>query len=212
MTQVEDSTFTGSTLTSELDSTYAAGSGATGTLVGYARVSTTDQVLDRQTDALRDAGCSKVFTDHGVSGAKATRPGLDEALAYLRPGDALVVVSLDRLGRSTRHLLELVEHLDGENVSLRILSLGLDTATPTGRLILTILAALAEMERELLRERTRDGLAAARARGRVGGRRRALSPEQRVLVREWASEGRSQSETARLLGVGRATVQRALAE
>lgn len=190
----------------DLDTMYAAGC-----LVGYARVSRDDQVLDRQIDALTQAGCTKVFTDHGVSGARASRPGLDECLAYLRPGDTLVVQALDRLGRTTRHLLDLAEVLLDRDIGLRILTLGIDTRTPAGRVVLTVMAALAEMERSLLIERTTDGIAAARARGRVGGRRHSLDAEQRAHVRELHDAGRSQAEIARLLGTSRATVQRALA-
>ena len=180
-------------------------------LVGYARVSRADQVLDRQVDALTAAGCGRVFRDHGISGAvSASRPGLDECLAYLRAGDTLVVAELSRLGRNTRNLLNLVEQLDERGVSLRILNLGLDTSTPTGRLILTILAAVSAMERDLLIERTLDGLAAARARGRRGGRPRALSDEQVALVREWHADGRSQVAIARLLSTSPRTVARAL--
>lgn len=190
----------------EGDTTVSAGG-----VVGYARVSRPDQSLDRQRDALTGAGCDRVFTDHGVSGAATTRPGLDALLAYVRPGDTIVVQALDRLGRTTRHLLELVEDLTGRGIGLRILTLGVDTRTPAGQLVLTVMAALAQMERDILRERTMDGLAAAKARGRVGGRPSSLSTEQAGVVRVWAAEGKSQVEIARLLGTSPRSVGRVLA-
>jgi DNA invertase Pin-like site-specific DNA recombinase len=168
-------------------------------------------VLDRQLDALNDAGCVKIFTDQGVSGVRAVRPGLTEALAYLRPGDRLAVTSLDRLGRRTTDLLALVEDLDARGIGLNVLSLGMDTSTPGGRLILTVLAALSQMERDLLAERTKEGLEAARARGRVGGRPAALTPEQVAHVREQVAAGKPQAEVARILGVSARTVRRAVA-
>ncbi|MDP3953190.1 recombinase family protein [Microbacterium sp.] len=185
-------------------------SAGSGTLVGYARVSTADQVIDRQLDALAEAGCSKIFTDHGVSGTRATRPGLADALGYLRPGDTLVVQSLDRLGRRTADLLQLVESLEGRGVAFRILNLGLDTATPSGRLVLVVMAALAEMEREVLAERVRDGLAAARARGRRGGRPASLTAEQVEHLCVLAEGGHSAAAIARILGTSDRTVRRHL--
>jgi DNA invertase Pin-like site-specific DNA recombinase len=179
-----------------------------GSPIGYARVSRPDQVLDRQIDALREVGCARVFEDQGVSGIRAQRPGLDACLGYLRHGDTLVVQSLDRLGRRTSELLRLVETLAERGVSLRILNLGIDTGTPAGQLVLTIMAALAQMEREVLAERTRDGLAAARARGRVGGRRPSLTEEQVGLARQLHRDGESAMSIARLLRVSDRTVRR----
>ena len=187
----------------------SAGSGA---LIGYARVSRVDQLIDRQVDALGEVGCTRVFTDHGVSGAKATRPGLTDALAYLRPGDTLVVQSLDRLGRRTSDLLKLIEELDEREVAFRVLNLGLDTSTPGGRLIVTVMAALAQMERDVLAERTRDGLAAARARGRRGGRPPSLTAEQVEHLRSLAEQGQSAASIARILGTSDRTVRRHLAK
>ena len=182
-----------------------------GSLVGYARVSTSDQVLDRQTDALEEVGCNRIFTDHGVSGTIASRPGLDACLDYVRPGDTLVVHSLDRLGRRTSELLRLVDDLAGRGISLRILTLGIDTSTPTGRAMISFMAALAQMERDVLAERTIQGLAAARARGRVGGRPRSLSEEQVRVAADWREGGRSWTEIARLLGTSERTVRRRVA-
>ena len=138
-------------------------------LIGYARVSTSDQRLDLQQDALRGVGCERIFTDT-ASGAKAGRPGLAAALDTCREGDILVVWKLDRLGRSLSHLVEVVQVLAERNVSFRSLQEQLDTTTSGGKLIFHLFASLAEFERDVIRERTNDGLAAARARGRKGGR------------------------------------------
>ena len=140
-------------------------------LVGYARVSTTDQNLDLQKDALRAAGCERLFTDM-ASGAKAERPGLAQALRECRPGDTLVVWKLDRLGRSLPHLVETVRELLEREVGFKSLQESIDTTTSGGKLIFHLFASLAEFERDLIRERTNAGLAAARARGRRGGRPR----------------------------------------
>jgi DNA invertase Pin-like site-specific DNA recombinase len=142
--------------------------------IGYARVSTTEQNLELQLDALAKAGCDRIFEDQ-ASGAKMARPGLDQALSHLREGDALVIWKLDRLGRTIRGLIELVGELRDRGIGFRSLTEGFDTSTPGGRLIFHIFAALAEMERDLIRERTQAGLAAARARGRNGGRKPKLS-------------------------------------
>lgn len=137
--------------------------------IGYARVSTTDQNLDLQIDSLSQEGCSKIFSEKISSSKK--RPEFDKCLEYLRSGDTLVVWKLDRLGRTTKKLLELVDELRDNNIHLQIITLGVDTATPAGRLFFTVMAGLAEMERELIRERTQAGLKAARARGKKGGRK-----------------------------------------
>ena len=136
-------------------------------LIGYARVSTLDQNLDLQLDALTTAGCEQIFSDK-MSGAK-TRPGLDEALAFLRPGDALVVWKLDRLGRRTVKLIQLIEALKARGIGFKSLSNAIDTTTPEGMFIYRISSSFAELERDLARERTMAGLQAARARGRKGG-------------------------------------------
>jgi len=146
-------------------------------LLGYARVSTDDQRLDMQFDALGRAACAQVYYDHGVSGAKAARPGLDEALAALREGDTLVVYKMDRLGRSVLHLADLLTRLDKDGVHFCSLTEGINTATPGGKLVFHIFAAIAEFHRDLIRENTRNGLAAARARGARLGRPPKLSLE-----------------------------------
>lgn len=179
-------------------------------LIGYGRVSTVDQNPELQIDALGAVGCSRIFTDY-VSGAKTSRPELDRALDHLRPGDTLVVWKLDRLGRSLPHLVETVKSLAERNVGFRSLQDPVDTTTPGGRLVFHIFAALAEFERDLIRERTHAGLAAARARGRVGGRKRALTPAQVEMARELlADRQRDVASVAATFGVNRATLYRAL--
>ena len=137
-------------------------------LIGYARVSTHDQNLDLQKDALQAAGCEKIFVDER-SGAVATRPGLQHAMDALREGDVLVVWRLDRLGRSLRNLIELVGQLDETKIGFRSLQEAMDTSTSGGKLIFHVFGALAEFERNLIRDRTQAGLSAARARGKTGG-------------------------------------------
>src|SRR4051794_38726481 len=151
-------------------------------LIGYARVSTGDQTLDLQTDALNAAGCDRVFTDI-LSGVKAERPGLAEAIDYVRAGDTLVVWRLDRLGRSLPHLIETVTQLETKGIGFRSLTEQIDTTTPGGKLIFHIFGSLAEFERDLIRERTHAGLASARARGRVGGRPKKLTEKQLALAK-----------------------------
>ena len=150
-------------------------------LIGYARVSTHDQNLDLQQDSLYAAGCEKIFVDE-LSGAKAARPGLQQAMDSLREGDVLVVWRLDRLGRSLRNLLELVEKLKERKVGFRSIQESMDTSTSGGNLIFQVFGALAEFERNIIRDRTNAGLAAARARGRTGGRPKKLDEHQRELV------------------------------
>lgn len=181
-------------------------------LVGYARVSTQDQNADLQEDALSGAGCEKVFTDK-ASGAQADRPQLEAALSYLREGDVLVVWRLDRLGRSLKHLITVVSDLEDRDVGFRSLTESIDTTTSAGKLIFHVFAALAEFERDLIRERTKSGLEAARARGRKGGRKPSLSPKKIEVARKMYADGDSTvAEIARVLGVSRATIYRHLGD
>ncbi|WP_036405296.1 recombinase family protein [Microbispora rosea] len=179
-------------------------------LLGYARVSTPEQDLALQLDALDAAGCYKVFRDI-ASGAKTARPDLDNLLDQIRPGDTLVVWKLDRLGRSMQHLIDTVEMLRERGVHFRSLTEGIDTSTPTGKLVFHIFAALAEFERARIIERTEAGLAAARARGRHGGRRKSLTQRQVLtLYRMYDSREHTVAEIAETLGTSRATVYREL--
>jgi DNA invertase Pin-like site-specific DNA recombinase len=149
--------------------------------IGYARVSTHEQNLDLQKDALKRVGCKKIFVDK-VSGVAAARPGLDEILSYLREGDTIVVWRLDRLGRSLRDLIDLVGKLEERNIGFQSLQEAIDTTSSGGKLVFHIFGAMAEFERNLIQERTKAGLAAARARGKKGGRPKALNDQQRKLV------------------------------
>jgi DNA invertase Pin-like site-specific DNA recombinase len=179
-------------------------------LIGYARVSTRDQKPHLQMDALREAGCERLF-EETASGAQRDRPGLKAALAFMRPGDTLVVWKLDRLARSTRQLLATVEHLAERDIGLKILTQNMDTTSAGGRLIFTVFSAIAEFEREVIRERTRAGLDAARARGRKGGRPRALSEKDLKQARALLADPEiTVEDVARRLGVGPSTLYRYL--
>jgi DNA invertase Pin-like site-specific DNA recombinase len=178
-------------------------------LIGYARVSTEDQNLDLQLDALKMAGCYQVCTDR-MSGATKVRPGLEDAFKYLRPGDTLVVWKLDRLGRTVKGLVDLVEELQAKGIMFRSLTDGIDTSTPAGRFFFHVMSALAQMERELIRERTQAGLAAARARGRLGGRKKVMDESKLSMAKRLLDAGESPSTVAKALGVGRATLYRAI--
>ena len=179
--------------------------------VGYARVSTGEQTLDLQLDALRQAGCGKLFTET-ASGAKAERPVLNDVLGYLRTGDTLVVWRLDRLGRSLKHLIETVAQLAERGIGFKSLGEQIDTTTSGGKLVFHVFGALAEFERDLIRERTHAGLAAARARGRKGGRPKALTdPKKVALAQALYDDGRHDVATiCRTLGISRATLYRYL--
>jgi DNA invertase Pin-like site-specific DNA recombinase len=174
-------------------------------LIGYARVSTEDQNLDLQRDALTKAGCERIYDDR-LSGAKAQRPGLTRALDQLRAGDTLVVWRLDRLGRSLKDLIARAEQLKEMQVGLTSLQESIDTSTSGGQLIFHMFGALAEFERNLIRERTNAGLAAARARGRLGGRPPKLSAKQRDhAVALYNSKTHTVAEICQLMGIGRQT-------
>jgi DNA invertase Pin-like site-specific DNA recombinase len=178
--------------------------------IGYARISTGEQTLDLQLDALENDGCEKVFTET-ASGAQAARPRLQEAIAYARPGDTLVVWRLDRLGRSLGHLIETVTALADRGIGFRSLTEQIDTTTSGGKLIFHVFGALAEFERDLIRERTHAGLAAARARGRTGGRPKKLDPKKLALARRLYQDGETDIGTiCQTLGISRATLYRAL--
>lgn len=172
--------------------------------IGYARVSTDDQRMDLQRDALTAAGCEKVFTDT-ASGAKAARSGLDEALSYARKGDVLVVWRLDRLGRSLPELVKIVGELEAAGVGFESVTERIETSSAAGRLVFHVFAALAEFERRLIVERTHAGLAAARARGRKGGRP-ALPAEKVAAIQAMAAGKRSVSEICKALKIGRSTL------
>jgi DNA invertase Pin-like site-specific DNA recombinase len=180
-------------------------------LIGYARVSTADQKLDLQNDALTKAGCERIFTDT-ASGANAARTGLEQALAFARQGDTLVVWKLDRLGRSLRHLVETLADLRGRGVGFRSLQESLDTTTSGGKLVFHVFAALAEFERDLIRERTQAGLQAARARGRKGGRPRSLNATKLAQARSLHKDpANTIAAICATLGISRATFWRHLA-
>jgi DNA invertase Pin-like site-specific DNA recombinase len=175
-------------------------------LIGYARVSTDDQHLDLQNDALMAAGCERVYRDK-ASGAKAERPGLKRAFEDLRAGDTLVVWRLDRLGRSLKDLIGRAEDLEQRGAGLKSLHEAIDTNSSGGRLVFHLFGALAEFERNLVRERTQAGLAAARSRGRLGGRRKRLDREQRRHVVElYRSHQHTVKEICSLMGISKPTL------
>jgi DNA invertase Pin-like site-specific DNA recombinase len=177
-------------------------------LIGYARVSTLDQTLALQQDALTAAGCQEVYTDT-ASGAVTDRPGLTQVLSHLRSGDTLVVWRLDRLGRSLPHLIETVTSLIRRGVGFRSLQEQIDTTTSGGKLVFHVFGTLAEFERDLIRERTHAGLAAARARGRLFGRPKVLSPRKVEQLRTLAADERTTvGEICQTLGISRATFYR----
>lgn len=181
-------------------------------LIGYARVSTDDQNLDLQRDALEKAGCEKIYTDQ-QSGASTERLGLSGVLEIARAGDTLVVWRLDRLGRSLKHLIHLVEKLEQQGIGLRSLQENIDTTTSGGRLVFHLFGALAEFERNLIRERTQAGLSAARARGRQGGRPKLLDPKKRELaLRLYKERQHSIAEICKIMGISKSTLYNYLAE
>lgn len=177
-------------------------------IYGYARVSTGDQTTDLQKDALVKAGCDRIFTDV-ASGARAHRPELDHMLDLLREGDTVVVWKLDRLGRSMQNLVDLMTTFDERGVQFRSLTESIDTSTPGGTLVFNIFGSLAQFERDLIRERTRAGLEAARARGRKGGRPAKLDEKQiREVRRLYGSRTVTVDQIAAMMNVGRSTIYR----
>lgn len=177
-------------------------------ILGYARVSTDDQSLDSQTDALQAAGAGRIFADR-ISGSLRARPQLDRLLDQLRPGDVVTVTKYDRLARSLKDLLDIVDQVEKRGAGFRSLAEDIDTTTPAGRLVFHVFASIAQFERERIAERTREGLQAARSRGRIGGRPPALTAAQKAEARRMRDEeGRSIAEIARLFKVSQQTVRR----
>jgi DNA invertase Pin-like site-specific DNA recombinase len=175
--------------------------------IGYARVSTDDQNLTLQVDALKKAGCESLFTDK-VSGTRTDRAGLTEAMSHLRKGDALVVWKLDRLGRTVKGLVDLVGELENREIQFKSLTDGIDTSTPAGRFFFHVMASLAQMERELVVERTRAGLVAARKLGRVGGRKRSMTDTKLKSAKKLLANGTPPRDVAQSLGVSVPTLYR----
>ena len=176
--------------------------------IGYARVSTQDQNAQLQVDALRQADCEKIYIDH-ASGAKTNRPELTKALDQLRKGDTLTVWKLDRLGRSLKHLIEVIQTIDSQGVAFHSLTEGMDTSTPGGKLIFHVFGALGEFERDLIRERTQAGLNAARARGRVGGRKEKLTEKQvKTLMNMYDSKHHTTKEIRDTFKISQPTLYR----
>ncbi|CEG55954.1 recombinase family protein [Legionella fallonii] len=179
-------------------------------LIGYARVSTDDQNLDLQHDALKKAGCEKFYTDQ-MTGSKINRPGLEAAIEFARNGDVIVVWRLDRLSRSLKDLIEMVSLLDSRKIGLKSLHESIDTSSISGKLIFHIFGALAEFERNLIRERTHAGLQAARARGRKGGRPKKLSTDKAQLVIQlYEGKQHSINQICKLIGISKPTLYKYL--
>lgn len=180
--------------------------------LGYARVSTDDQATEAQLDALKKAGCERVFEEH-ASGGRWDRPELHRMLDQLRTGDVVVVWKLDRLSRSLKDLLSIMEKIDAAGAGFRSLTEAIDTTTPAGRMMMQMVGVFAEFEREMIRERTRAGLERARKKGRHPGRKPKLSDGQRREIRDLVTSGKhSEAEAARLFGVHRSTVSRVMRE
>ena len=175
--------------------------------IGYARISRSEQSADLQHDALLAAGCVRIFTDE-MSGARADRPGLKQALDYVREGDTLCAWRLDRIGRSVVHLIEVVAELEFRGVALQSLNEQIDTSSPSGKLVFHVFSAIAEFERNLIRERVTAGLEAARKRGRIGGRRRVVDTAKARSIRAMRSQGMTTSEILESAQISRATLFR----
>lgn len=180
-------------------------------LIGYARVSTEEQNLELQLQALKDAGCDRIFSDK-KSGAQKVRKGLEEALSHVRHGDTLVVWKLDRLGRTVKQLVDLVSELESKGINFKSLTNGIDTTSSAGRFFFHIMASLAQMERELISERTKAGLAAGKRLGRMGGRRRVMTDGKIRSAQKLLKTGMLPREVADDLGVSLATLYRWIPE
>jgi DNA invertase Pin-like site-specific DNA recombinase len=179
--------------------------------IGYARVSTRGQNDDSQVDELKAYGVDKLFVDHGISGKHAARPELDKALAYLRDGDVFVITRMSRAMRSLKHMIDLAEQLRERNIGLVVLKQDIDTTSAQGRLVFHIFAAMDEFQRELIVEGTREGLAAAKARGKLGGRKPSYTKHQAQTARDLHAKGElTAEEIGCVIGVSRATVYRML--
>lgn len=175
--------------------------------IGYARVSSQEQNLDLQIDALKKAGSERIFTDK-VSGISKEKPGLKEALSFLRDGDSLAVWKLDRLGRNLKGLIQLIEDLEKQGVNFQSITDGINTSTPAGKFFFHVMGSLSQMERELLIERTKAGLEAARKRGRTGGRKRKMTDSKLETAKKLLKEEVSPKEVAEILGVSIPTLYR----
>ncbi|WP_442765604.1 recombinase family protein [Sulfurospirillum cavolei] len=176
-------------------------------LIGYARISTVDQNLALQKEALKKAGCERIYEDE-MSGTKDNRRGLNKALEMLRENDTLVVWKLDRLGRSVKSLIELVSDLNAKNINFKSLTDSIDTSTPSGRFFFNVMASLAQMERELIVERTTAGLAVAKKKGKIGGRKRVMTDSKLASAKRLLETGVSPKDVAKDLGVSIATLYR----
>lgn len=179
-------------------------------LIGYARVSTAEQNTDDQVRRLTEAGCTKVFVDRGVSGKLASRPQWDACLAYLRSGDVLVTIKLDRMGRSLQHLLKVSNEIAERGIGLKVLDQPIDTTSPAGRLFFNMVASFAEFERDLIVERTHEGLRTARSKGHKSGRKPKLSPKQVEAVRQMHANGKNVTDLAETFNVSRPLIYRVL--
>ena len=176
-------------------------------LIGYARVSSKDQNLDSQIDELKKAGCSKIFSDK-KSGINKKRPGLDDAVSHLRKDDTFIIWKLDRLGRNLKGLIEFVGKLEKDEIHFKSLTEGIDTNAPAGRFFFHVIASLAQMERELLIERTKAGLDADKKRGRIGGRKRSMTPSKIEAAKKLLDQGMPAKDVAHNLGVSIPTLYR----
>ena len=176
-------------------------------LIGYARISSNNQNLDLQIDALKNVGCIKIFYDK-VSGISKEKPGLNEALSFLRSSDTLVIWKLDRLGRNLKSLIEMVEYLEKQGINFQSITDGINTSTPAGRFFFHVMGSLSQMERELLIERTKAGLDAAKKRGRIGGRKRKMTDSKLKSARKLLADGIPPKEVANNLGISIPTLYR----